>query len=272
MREIVVPLDGSTLAERALGIARRTAEHSGASVHLVETAPELEADAAGKYLRSIAGSRLGGCEVLADVVVAGVGDSVADQVLGVVGGDDPQDTLICMSTHGRSGIGAALLGSTAEDVLRRSGRPVLMVGPRCELPWPEHRRGLLVPIDGSARFQDVVSPVAEVFASSGLQPILIQITHSLDSDEAHHPMSGLEQAGERLADVGVDAKLVQRFACNVPLALAEAAREWGAALIVMATYVKPGASRALMGSVTMRTIHDAPCPVLVYPGTTVLSA
>ena len=59
-------------------------------------------------------------------------------------------------------------------------------------------------------------------------------------------MSGLEEAGRQLVDLGVDAKLVQRFAWNVPLALAEAAREWGAASIVMASHVAAGCrSRSL---------------------------
>ncbi len=268
MHEIIVPLDRSPLGERAVSIARRVADHTSAPIRLVEVAAELEADGAGSYLRSVADSLLSGCDAEVQVIQAGVGESVAERLLGTVGDHEPQDTLIVMSTHGRSGIGAAVMGSTAEDMLRRAHQPILMVGHRCELPWPDQRRSLLVPIDGSERYRELMAPVVEVYGRSGLQPVLIKITHSLDAEEAEHPMSGLDDAGQQLADRGVDAKMVHRFASNVPYALTEAAREWGAALIVMATYVKPGASRALLGSVTMRTIHDAPCPVLVYPGLT----
>jgi nucleotide-binding universal stress UspA family protein len=39
--------------------------------------------------------------------------------------------VICMASHGRSGLGRALFGSVAKGVLRRCGRPVLIVpGPR----------------------------------------------------------------------------------------------------------------------------------------------
>jgi nucleotide-binding universal stress UspA family protein len=41
--------------------------------------------------------------------------------------------LIAMGTHGRSGIGRALLGSVAERVVRESSVPVLLVGPQAKL-------------------------------------------------------------------------------------------------------------------------------------------
>ncbi len=264
MREIVVPLDQSTLAERAIGVARTIATETGASIRLVEVAPGLEVHSCATYLRSTADSLLPGIGPAIEVIEAGVGDSVADCLLRRVG-PDLDGSLICMSTHGRSGVGSALMGSTAEDVLRRTRRPVLLIGRHFELPWPDHRRGLLVPIDGSRRSEELLDEVAEVANRSDLQPILVKITHSHDVEDAHHPMSGLEEAGTRLASLGVEAKMAHRFASNVPVAITEVAREWGAAIILMASYVKPGATRTLMGSVTMRTVHDAPCPVLVYP-------
>jgi nucleotide-binding universal stress UspA family protein len=264
MREILVALDRSTLAERAVSVARTIAGETGASIRLVEVVPDLETDSAVKYLSSVAESLLPGSDPTLEVVEAGVGDSVADCLLRTVGSDE-DDLLLCMSTHGRSGVGSALMGSTAEDVLRRVLRPVLLIGRRCELPWPDHRRGLLVPIDGSERSADLLDEVAEVANRSDLQPILVKVTHSFDVEDAHHPMSGLEEAGARLAELGVETKLAHRFSSSVPVAIAEAAREWGAAIILMASYVKPGVARTLVGSVTMRTVHDAPCPVLVYP-------
>jgi nucleotide-binding universal stress UspA family protein len=264
MREIVVPLDRSTLAERAVGVARTIAEETGASIRLVEVAPELEVDGAMRYLQSAAESLLPGCDTTIEVLEAAVGDSVAKHVLGTVD-PDGDESLVCMSTHGRSGVGSALMGSTAEDLLRRTRRPVLLVGRHCELPWPDNRRGLLVPVDGSERCQDLLPEVAEVAERSGLETILVKVTHPYDVEEAHHPVLGLEEAARRLAELGVDAKTSHTFSSNVPVALTEQAGDWAAALIVMASYVKPGANRALLGSVTMRTVHDAPCPVLVYP-------
>jgi nucleotide-binding universal stress UspA family protein len=41
---------------------------------------------------------------------------------------------IVMSTHGRSGLGQALLGSVASSVVRHSTVPVIVIGPEVELP------------------------------------------------------------------------------------------------------------------------------------------
>jgi hypothetical protein len=46
---------------------------------------------------------------------------------------DVPEPLVCMTTHGRSGVAHTLFGSVAEDVLRRVGVPMLLVGPRVRL-------------------------------------------------------------------------------------------------------------------------------------------
>ena len=96
--------------------------------------------------------------------------------------------------------------------------------------------------------------------------MLVKISHAFDVEDAHHPMDGLDEAARRLAELGVDAKQVHRFASNLPLAIAEVAREESAALILMATYVKEGTDRVLLGSLTMRTIRQSPVPVLTFAG------
>jgi len=41
-------------------------------------------------------------------------------------------SMICMSTHGRSGLGRTILGSVADEVLRNSHLPVLLIRPQPE--------------------------------------------------------------------------------------------------------------------------------------------
>ena len=264
MRTIVVPLDGSTLAERAVAVARSISRETGAPVRLVEVATPAEVESAHRYLESVADALLSGSDPAIDVIEAEVGESVGVCLLGHVA-SQVADARLCMSTHGRSGFGSALWGSTAEDVMRHTHEPVLLVGRHCDLPWPGHRRGVLVPIDGSPRCNDLLVPVAELVREHGLQPTIIKVVHPFDVEDAHDPMAGLDEAGHRLAELGVEAKLEHRFASNVPVTLVEAARESAAAVVVMASYVHPGAARTFLGSVTMRTVHDAPCPVLVFP-------
>jgi len=264
MREIVVPLDRSPLAERAVPVAGAVAAETGAAVRLVEVAPAHAPEAAADYLRATADALLPGSDVDIAVIEAAPGASVAETLLGAVG-PDPSEALLCMTTHGRSGVGSVVLGSTAEGVLRRTREPLLMVGHRSRLPWPGQGHVLLVPIDGEHLDHDLMRAVAEVVGRTRLDPVLLKVAHSFDVEDAHHPTAGLDEAAEQLASLGVEAKVIHRFSSNLPIAIAEVADELGAALIVMATHVAPGAPRVLLGSVTMRTVHEAPCPTLVYP-------
>lgn len=142
--KIVVPLDGSKLAEQALEHARALAHCLGSEVILVRvmtypnydylvTDPELsvglreemEAEACN-YLEPLA-SKLQdeGLRVSADAVVAA--GPIADTIIGFV--HDKAAELVVMSTHGRTGPSRWLLGSVADRVVRGAGVPVLMVRP-----------------------------------------------------------------------------------------------------------------------------------------------
>jgi nucleotide-binding universal stress UspA family protein len=263
MDRIVVPLDESALSERALPIAREIARHTGAQVRLVEAVPPDELERASDYLDRLA-DLMNGVDIATEATSSSAGVRVADTLLAAL--ERPGDSLLCMSSHGRSGLGAAVLGSTAEDVLRRTDRPVLVVGRECALPWPGHHRTLLVPVEGWEQDELILRQVVEIVEQSDLQPVLLQVVHPMDVGEGTRAGEALEHAREQLHSLGVDAKTDHRFASNVPLTIDEAARTWGAALIVMALYVPSGAPRTLLGSVTMSTVRHAPCPVLVYPG------
>ena len=78
--------------------------------------------------------------------------------------------------------------------------------------------------------------------------MLVKISHTFDVEDAHHPMQGLDDAAQRLAELGVDAKQVHRFASNLPLMIAEVAREEGATLVLMATYVREGGDASSWGA------------------------
>ena len=82
--------------------------------------------------------------------------------------------LVCIASHGRSGVRAALLGSTTEDVLRESPRPVLVVGPRYERRAWRDDEMLVACVDGSA-FSEQAIAAAEWSAVFGLPMWLVQV-------------------------------------------------------------------------------------------------
>jgi nucleotide-binding universal stress UspA family protein len=141
--KILVPLDGSALAERALPHAGEIARSTGAEVILLQVvgAPLGDAPEAGQseetrafqeavaatrtYLGTIAGklAEEWGAKVRAEVVEG----SPADGILGCAHRENVD--LLIMSTHGRSGVSKLLMGSVAEKVMLTTKRPVMLVKP-----------------------------------------------------------------------------------------------------------------------------------------------
>jgi nucleotide-binding universal stress UspA family protein len=134
---ILVPVDFSPCAERALDYACALAAKLGAKVHVVNAIgsalPELSAALTDHMLASLRHNNAAMLDKLIEPrrAIAAFGE------LRVVD-DDPRDAilaaakethadLIVIGTHGRRGLSRLVLGSVAEDVVRRAPCPVLAV-------------------------------------------------------------------------------------------------------------------------------------------------
>lgn len=148
-RRIVLPLDGSGFAESVKEKAVRLARLYDAELHLVRViaypieiaSPYLphtvqmnqevvdEAKAAAKsYLENICRDLSGdGVSAESHVVV----DSQAGQAI-CAAAEEIEADLVVMATHGRGGLKRALLGSTADKVIRSARIPVLVQRPDFE--------------------------------------------------------------------------------------------------------------------------------------------
>lgn len=150
---VLVPLDGSQLAERALPPATEIARATGGEVLLVHARaepwapveilmarPALEpggtGEARGAALAEVA-ARLSqaGVRVAYEERTGPAEDVILDLARA------KRAHLITMATHGRSGPSRAVMGSVADAVLRRTRIPVLLVGPRCAEPEPARAPG-----------------------------------------------------------------------------------------------------------------------------------
>ena len=139
---LIVPVDGSPPSARAIEAATKIAVDSGAELlfcsvvdrnRLIAEASQMPfsdptpaIDAVTEGCRRIlsvalAAARAAGANARAELC-EGEPVSAIIRVAGEHDGD-----LIVMGSHGRSGIGRLLLGSTTEGVLRRSNVPVLVV-------------------------------------------------------------------------------------------------------------------------------------------------
>lgn len=144
-RRIVVPLDGSELAEQALVFAEQMASEQGSELVLLrvvngvdqttqaafvqakspgaaELALEHERRAAAGYLAGLVQELLDS-GITADWTVR-TGDPAGEIVEYCV---SERIELVVMSTHGRSGLGRWVYGSVADRVLRGGTVPVLLI-------------------------------------------------------------------------------------------------------------------------------------------------
>jgi nucleotide-binding universal stress UspA family protein len=140
--KILVPLDGSGLAERAVRHAEEIARGTGAEILLLQAVyipmpivPEAVLLAGGKaveeasrvaveYLEKTAASvRAEGYRVRTMIDER----PPADAILHIA--EREEVDAIVMSTHGRSGLSRLVMGSVAESVLHASRRPVMLVKP-----------------------------------------------------------------------------------------------------------------------------------------------
>ena len=140
IRKIMVPLDGSKLAEQAVPIAGSLAKATGATVTLVRgvrwavqaypyTLPDAYVPQVDEELEKGAKEYLREQEQLikeAKVEAFVVRGAIADGLLDFV--DQQQIDLVVMTTHARSGLARAALGSTADRLLQ-GGAPVLLIRP-----------------------------------------------------------------------------------------------------------------------------------------------
>jgi nucleotide-binding universal stress UspA family protein len=134
IRRIIVPLDGSNVSEEILPHAVKMAKLLNITLHLIRvvTPAQLQDSAlsmeiARNYLdEMLPGLIVQGVQATAKVILAG---SVSKAILDFAGAGPEVDSIIAMSTHGRTGIARVLLGSIAEGVLDNATVPLMLYRP-----------------------------------------------------------------------------------------------------------------------------------------------
>ena len=281
---ILLPLDGSALAERPLPYAARLAKATRARLRLlyvtsgVPASParareELDNAARIEYLAQ--DLRRQGVQATTRTMPA---DTPATAILDAAG-DSPAD-LIVMSTHGRSGIGRWLYGSVADEVLRQAAVPVLLISAACHQPWPEDRPlKVLVPLDGSDLSEAALGPARALSEAVGATLLYLGVVvESTDAVALLDPIGvTIRQASPRPYEEA-QAYLAQMSATPGPgqpspdvlvdigdpsSSIAKIARQEGVDLIVMATHGRTGLARLTMGSVATTTVQRAHVPILL---------
>lgn len=291
---LLVPLDGSHLAEAVLPVVQRFAAGGAAPVllHVCERgAPatvhgerhlQAVADAAA-YLEDVAGRlRAGGSAVVEthahDVPEGDVARSIATHA------EENRADLIVLCTHGGGGLRSLLVGNIAQQVLRRGVTPVLLVRPAADgSASPFAPRIVLVPLDGTAAAEAALAPASDLAHALGARLHLVMVVatlHTVRSDQ--QPAALLLPATARaMLDLQEDDAQGYLEGLAAPLratglpvttevrrgdaaaALSDEAAEPGVGLVVVATHGRAGLQAVWTGSVTARLLARTRAPVLL---------
>jgi nucleotide-binding universal stress UspA family protein len=269
LQPILVPLDGSDLAEQALPYAEALAA-PGCQLILLEVGQDEE------ELRLLERH----AESCARLETA-TGDP-AQQILQVA--RDLGAGLIVMTTHGRGAVGRWAFGSVADTVTRTAPVPVMVIRPRAgDAEAVPVMRRVVVPLDGSPLAEQAL-PIAQALAQQLHAPVHLVTAIDLTS------LLPVEMMPTVAFDASLYAETVAQLRSGAEAWLAEAARQLQCAgvtatwevlsgspflvisdvvaagdLLVMVSHGRSGAQRWLLGSVAEKLIREAPVPVVLVP-------
>ncbi len=294
---ILVPLDGSHLAEQALPCAMTLGRGLPAELILfravsipsdaqdaldkagLKAAPLLEQleIEANQYLRAM--SHLLSKAGLSFSHAVGHGQA-ADAILKFLEQGDVD--LIVMASHGYTGINRWTHGSVAERVLQSASKPVLLVRAKEDAPkgLPEACpcRRILVPLDGSQVAEQVLPTITPIARSLGCEMTLFQVpivyaSGSLIGDW-YMPLQGsfqtadqdahayLERQASGLRDQGIQVSTATWLG-PVAESIIDYAEVNHVDLIAMCTHGRTGLARWALGSVADRVLRAGDKPILL---------
>jgi nucleotide-binding universal stress UspA family protein len=301
-KRILVPLDGSKLAERVLPYVPAVARATGAGVELLRVfnpaTLTLADPGIGRYLDQIeAGLREETLEYLNSVraSLASLTTPVSCEAVSghaasciIAAADKTEGTLIAMSTHGRSGAGRWLLGSVTEKVLNATASPMLVVRSHGggNGPGEAHLNTVIVPLDGSPLAEQVLPYLTPLAKALELKVVLVRVIppeglhygykdypvgHSEDfvfgEETPKRAADYLRRVSDKLREDGLGSVQESVLRGNPAEAIVELAKATPDNLVAMTTHGRSGVGRWVLGSVTDRVVQHSGDPVLVVRAT-----
>jgi nucleotide-binding universal stress UspA family protein len=273
LQNLLIPLDGSYLAEEALQLAQPLTAKVAGQVRLLSVDPDRRR--AGTVLAhnghdletylSATVQQLGRVGVRAefDIASGNVAETISTHAA------NQNMDLIVISTHGRSGVQRFLLGSVAGALMQQSPVPLLITRPggmkATAAQGPVAFRRLMVTLDGSEAAENIlpyITPLASAFDS---EIILLSVPDGVDNEDKNQYIKNyLEGMAASFTGEGLRAQPV-----ITGFELAQTIVEYGIThkvdLIMMATHGRGGMERFMLGSVADRVVRQATCPVFLVP-------
>lgn len=284
-QKILVPLDGSELAEKALPYTKTIAHLKKSEVVLFAVSITPAGYRRDRLLKSYLDTnakKLASQGIKVSTAVA-YGEA-AEEIIGYA--DKNKIDLIVISTHGYSGIKRWVLGSVTQKVLYGTCAPVLLIKSKSPEITELELKKIVIPIDGSPFSETTFSYVEELAKGAGAEVLLLEVSESPvvpsygsrpinQTWEKHRDDLWIElqqQAAEYLeklkADLGkkglkVKSQVAKGEIGEVAPSIMQIAQKENADLIVVATHGRTGVSRWVYGSVANRIVQESTQPLLL---------
>jgi nucleotide-binding universal stress UspA family protein len=275
---ILVPLDGSELAEEALPLATELALRWREPLHLVlvhqSPSPFLAPEAGPAGLLGLDEEIRRNLKAYLERTAARVASSsgvtvvpvlLDGQVVPVIShyATTRVARLVVMTTHGRGGVSRMFLGSVADRLIRHLRCPAILATPGASFPRPrgaDERRRALIPLDGSRLAESIIDKVLAVYPPREVLLDLLCVIPVPTIVATDY----LRSVAARLRELDVTVHTEVLVDEQVARAVARYAEERHADLIAVATHGVAGIERAFIGSVADKVVRSASVPVLVW--------
>lgn len=283
-QKILVPLDGSEVAEKALPYARSIAKLKNSKLTLFAVSLSIFVERRDRLFLSyleVNADNLN-AEGIETTTAIGSGD-VAEQIIKYA--DNNKIDLIVMATHGYSGAKRWMFGSTTQKVLYGTSIPVLLIKSKSPIVSTEFNR-IVVPVDGSPFSESTFPYVIELARDTDKEVLLLHICEppvvpSYGSrpinekwkkyrDEMWDEVEKLSDTylDKIMADmkkerVKVTSRIVKAQTGEVAKTILQTSVEENIDLTIIATQGRGGVNRLVYGSVTNKIVEESPQPVIL---------
>jgi nucleotide-binding universal stress UspA family protein len=295
-KHILVPLDGSKLAEAAVLVAvslTKTLHAPVTLLHIIEKdAPQeihkdhhiTQADEASTYLQALAKRAFPPeAEVNWHVHTAAIKDVAASIVEHAV--TEFQPDLIVMCKHGKNGVRELLVGSIAQQVVAHGTTPLLLIKPDADSTTTFQPKRILVPLDSGPVHDDSLPLTKELAKAyqSEIHLLTVIPTFTTVTGEKAAASSLLPATTSAMLDINVenaeadlqehlDELKQEEFRAKAEIVRGDPATEivnvsekLRADLIVLTTHRKAGAAAFWARSVAPNVTRRAHVPILLIP-------
>ena len=290
---MLVPLDGSKVAEQVLPYARFLAKSLGIPTELLgvvdpETLVAFANPAQGRPLDTLVTETMSRSAIYLETTArsfqgAQVKSSVAkgkpeDEVIERAAAD--KNTLIVMATHGRSGLQRWLLGSVADKVLHGATNHLLLIraSDQGKTDGEAPLKTVIVPLDGSPLAERALPVVVDLAKKMDLQVVLVRayaLPPTISAEDYGYYSAELLDHLESEARDYLQGKINEIKQKGIATVTSVVNTGYGAEeiitlarntpdnLIAMCTHGRSGIQRTVLGSVTDRVVRHSGDPVLI---------